>query len=78
MAVFGLRRNEILLPGKIQPHAKAGIMPSTHSSEKQEDPTLAVILGAVFLAGAQYFAEHYVVLGYIISTQFCPVYIVKY
>ena len=53
-------------------------MPSTHSSEEQEYPTLAVILGAVFLSGAQFFAEHYIVLEYIISTQFYPVNIVKY
>jgi hypothetical protein len=49
-AVFGLRGNQIFIPGKIQPHAKAGIMPSTHTSEEQEDPTLAGKLAAILPA----------------------------
>jgi hypothetical protein len=45
----------MLVLSKIHPHAKAGIMPSTHSSEEQENPTLSVMLGSNFFILAEVF-----------------------
>jgi hypothetical protein len=41
-------------------------MPSIHSSKEQDPPTFAVGLAAVFYVCRQFFADHYVVVEYII------------
>ena len=52
-------------------------MPSTHSSIEQKTPIFAVGLAAVFYIGRQFFAEHYVLVEYIMNNQSWPAKIIR-
>jgi hypothetical protein len=42
-------------------------MPGTHSSEEQNNPAIAVLLGAVSYPAGSFFVKHYVMVGDIVK-----------